>query len=81
MPSVNRLSGKVAKTPSSQSDPERYNFLDLQNAEPDLGVPTQDHAIATSNTTGQRVWVNLSENFQVDPTGNLIVQKIEAGTF
>lgn len=81
MPSINRLSGKVIKTPSTQADPERYNYLDLSNAEPDLGVPSMDHAVATSNTTGQRVWVNLSDNFQVDPTGNLIVQRIEAGTF
>lgn len=81
MPSINRLSGKVTKTPSTQADPERYNYLDLSNAEPDLGVPSRDQAIATSNTSGQRVWVNLSDNFQVDPTGNLIVQRIEAGTF
>lgn len=81
MPSINRLSGKVVKTPSSQADPERYSYIDLSNVEPDLGVPTQDRAIATSNTSGQRAWVNLSNDFQVDATGNLIVQRIEAGTF
>lgn len=81
MPNVNRLSGKVVKTPSTEADPERYAYLDLPNAEPDLGVPTMDNAIATSNTSGNRVWVNLSDNFQVDPTGNLIVNQIVAGTF
>ena len=81
MPSINRLSGKVEKTPSTQADPDRYEFLDLQNAEPDLGVPTTNNAIATSNTGGQRVWVNLSDNFEVDATGNLVVINIEAGTF
>lgn len=81
MPNINRLSGKVVKTPSTEADPDRYEFLDLANAEPDLGVPTMDNAISTSTSTGERVWVNLSDNFQVDPTGNLIVTQIVAGTF
>jgi hypothetical protein len=81
MPNINRLSGKVAKTPSTEADPDRYEFLDLGNAEPDLGVPTMDNAISTSTTTGERVWVNLSSNFQVDPNGNLIVIQVSAGTF
>ena len=81
MPNINRLSGKVAKTPSTEADPDRYDFLDLANAEPDLGVPTMDNAISASNTTGDRVWVNLSSDFEVDPSGNLIVTKIIAGTF
>lgn len=81
MPNINRLSGKVVKTPSTEADPDRYDFLDLANAEPDLGVPTMNNAIATSNTTGERVWVNLSSDFEVDISGNLIVKKITAGTF
>jgi hypothetical protein len=81
MPNINRLSGKVEKIPSSEADPERYDFLDLANAEPDLGVPTLNNAISTSNTNGERVWVNLSNNFVVDSTGNLIVTQIVAGTF
>jgi hypothetical protein len=81
MPNINRLSGKVVKIPSAEADPNRYDFLDLENAEPDLGVPTMDNAISTSTTTGQRVWVNLSPDFEVDPTGNLIVKQIIAGTF
>lgn len=81
MPNINRLSGKVEKTPSTQADPDRYEFLDLENAEPDLGVPTTNNAISTSDTSGQRIWVNLSDNFEVDATGNLVVINIEAGTF
>jgi hypothetical protein len=81
MPNINRLSGKVVKIPSAEADPDRYEFLDLPNAEPDLGVPTLNNAISTSNTNGQRVWVNLSDNFVVDVSGNLIVTKIVAGTF
>lgn len=81
MPNINRLSGKVVKTPSTEADPDRYDFLDLENAEPDLGVPTMDNAISTSTTTGERVWVNLSSDFEVDSSGNLIVKKVIAGTF
>lgn len=81
MPSISRLSGKVEKTPSTEADSDRYQFLDLENAEPDLGVPTTNNAISTSDTSGQRVWVNLSDNFEVDNTGNLVVTYIEAGTF
>ena len=81
MPNINRLSGKVVKTPSTEADPDRYDFIDLGNAEPDLGVPTMENAISTSTTTGRRVWVNLSPDFQVDSSGNLIVKQISAGTF
>jgi hypothetical protein len=78
---INRLSGKVAKTPSVEADPDRYDYINLSNVEPDLGVPTLNNAISTSNTEGKRVWVNLSDNFEVDSTSNLILIKIEAGTF
>lgn len=81
MPNINRLSGKVEKTPSTEADPDRYEFLDLSNAEADLGVPTMDNAISTSNTTGKRVWVNLSPDFEVDSTGNLVVKQVISGTF
>jgi hypothetical protein len=81
MPNINRLSGKVVKTPSDQADPDRYEFIDLSNTEPDLGIPSTNNAISTSNTNGERVWVNLSSDFEVDMMGNLIVKNIVAGTF
>lgn len=81
MPNINRLSGKVVKIPSTEVDPDRYQYLDLQNTEPDLGVPNINNAIVTSTVTGERVWVNLSGDFEVDPTSNLIVKRIDSGTF
>lgn len=81
MPNINRLSGKVEKTPSADADPDRYEYLDLQNAEPDLGVPQSNNAIISSSVNGDRVWVNLSSDFEVDGVGNLIVKRIESGTF
>ena len=52
------LSGRVKKTPSIQADPQRYEFLDLKNAEPDLGVATGNNYVLTSDTVGNRVWVD-----------------------
>lgn len=78
---INRISEKVIKTPSTEADPDRYEFLDLSNAEPDLGVPTMNNAISSSNTSGERSWINLSSNFEVDESSNLVITRIVAGTF
>jgi hypothetical protein len=56
MPKVGSLSGRVKKVPSTLADPNRYEFLDLQNAEPDLGVPSANGYVLTSNTDGNRTW-------------------------
>jgi hypothetical protein len=37
---------------------ERYDFLKLSEAEPDLGVPASNGFLLTSTTTGQRAWVS-----------------------
>ena len=52
------LSGRVKKTPSIQADPQRYEFLDLKNAEPDLGIAAGNNYVLTSDTVGNRVWVD-----------------------
>jgi hypothetical protein len=78
---INRISEKVIKTPSTEADPNRYEFLDLSNAEPDLGVPTMNNAISASDTSGDRSWINLSSDFEVDASSNLVIKQIVAGTF
>lgn len=52
------LSDRVRKVPSIDADPERYEFLDLGNAEPDLGVPLTDGQILKSLADGTRFWDN-----------------------
>jgi len=52
------ISGTVKKTPSANADPNRYTWLDLQNAEPDLGVPASNGSLFVSSTTGTRSWSN-----------------------
>jgi hypothetical protein len=53
------ISNKVKKTPSSQVSEDRYNFLQLSDAEPDLGIPAGNNYILSSNTFGQRSWLNI----------------------
>lgn len=51
------LSGKVKKIPSAQVTADRYEFLELAAAEPDLGVPYQNGYVLSSTTNGQREWI------------------------
>ena len=52
------VSGKIKKTPPSQVSPERYDFIELAETEPDLGVPSTDGYVLASTTDGIRQWVN-----------------------
>jgi hypothetical protein len=52
------ISGRVKKVPATNADPNRYNWLNLQNAEPDLGVPTSNGSFFTSDSNGNRSWSN-----------------------
>ena len=52
------VSGKVKKTPPSQVSPERYDFIELAETEPDLGVPTTDGYVLASAADGTRQWVD-----------------------
>jgi hypothetical protein len=53
------LSGRVKKVPATQADPDRYDFLELSQTEPDLGVPATNGQVLASTTTGTRSWVDL----------------------
>jgi hypothetical protein len=54
------LSGKIKKIPPSAVSPDRYNFLQLSEAEPDLGVPEATGYILSSDIAGNRTWINRS---------------------
>lgn len=55
------LSGRVKKTPSFLVDPSRYEFISLDQAEPDLGIPAKTNSVLVSSTVGSRSWTsNLS---------------------
>ena len=52
------ISGIVKKTPAANADPNRYAWLDLTNAEPDLGVPSSNGSLFISTVDGTRSWSN-----------------------
>jgi len=52
------LSGRVAKVPSANVSADRYEFIDLSETEPDLGLPTQSGWVLSSDVTGNRAWVD-----------------------
>jgi len=82
------ISGRVKKVPATNADPNRYNWLNLQNAEPDLGVPTSNGSFFTSDSNGNRSWSNtivvssnvatikslvVTETSNLGPVGNITI--------
>lgn len=71
------LSGKVKKVSSTEVSADRYNFLQLSEAEPDLGVPASSGYALVSADDGTRSWSDLSSLYvSVDGdtiNGNLVI--------
>ena len=66
-----RLSGRVKVVPPLEVGEGRYDFLELSEAEPNLGAPTGPaNAILASTPTGARYWA-AQEDFmgETGPTG------------
>lgn len=53
-------SGKVKKTPSSEVSSTRYDFIELAETEPDLGLPSTSGQVLSSDTSGNRTWVGVA---------------------
>lgn len=54
---VGLLSGRVKKIPATDVSPGRYEWIKLEETEPDLGVPEVDGSILVSTATGIRTWL------------------------
>jgi len=70
------LSGKVKKVAGDRLDPTRYQYLDLSQAEPDLGLPIANGSILISTNTGTRTWTQTLTNITLTSatvTNNLYV--------
>ena len=52
------ISGRVAKVPSANVSADRYEFLDISQAEPDLGLPPVSGYVLAANANGTRFWTN-----------------------
>jgi len=59
-------SGRVLKTPSTEVTADRYQYLGLNQAEPDLGVAASNGQVLTSSTTGTRSFVTADLQFIAD---------------
>jgi hypothetical protein len=68
MSNTRLLSGRAIKRTGLQLSTDRYDYLDLSNAEPDLGNPTVNGSVLVSTVTGQRSW---SDALTVSPSGTI----------
>ena len=57
---IKYLSGRVIKTPPTEVPADRYQWLKLNDTEPDLGVPSVSGYILQSDDIGIRSWVSPS---------------------
>jgi hypothetical protein len=69
------ISGKVKKLVGSELDSDRSSFLNLANAEPDLGLPNVDGSILVADIDGTRYW---SPSIRADVTGNIFLGSINS---
>ena len=60
-------SGKVKKIAPTAVSADRYNFIQLSETEPDLGVPAATGYVLTSDTTGTRSWVTAASTLETSP--------------
>lgn len=88
MHNIGLLSNRVKKVPALQTAavaPDRYQYLDLNNAEPDWGVPdttearnlgiNKDTGLAASAIDGTRKWIILGAGLVVDAENKLSVDE------
>ena len=81
---VELFSGRVKKVKPTKVSEQRYDFLKLSEAEPDLGVPeTSDSSdvkrLLLTDKDGTRYW---SDTLQIDNTGDLLATgEVQADKF
>ena len=64
------LSNRVKATPSEQLSPSRYQYVELNQAQPALGTPLTDKSVLLANIDGTTEWVP-----QDAITGNVVPNK------
>lgn len=57
------VSGKVKTSSYEDLDSTRFDFLDLSNAEPNLGLPENDGKFLAGNLDGTRFWTDPAVGF------------------
>jgi len=69
MRSIGLLSNRAKKNVGSDLAPERYEYLSLENAEPDFGFPAADDSLIGSNADGSRRFFTTDTGLSIDPSG------------
>ena len=54
------ISGRIAKVTSANVSADRYQFIGLAETEPDLGLPAVSGYVLSSDTSGNRIWVDAA---------------------
>lgn len=67
------LSGKIKKKTGTALTASRYNYLDVSETEPDLGIPTNNNSVLLSNTDGSRRWAAIPGVINLYQAGTLQV--------
>jgi hypothetical protein len=85
------FSGKIKKLSGDKLTVDRYDYLDISQAEPDLGLPQIDGSILVGTTSGVRTWLTTLTNIAlITPTitsatftgtvvGDLVVKLLRGG--
>jgi hypothetical protein len=55
------FSGRVKKKQGTSLSSDRYDYLDIGNAEPDLGLPAVDNSVLIGDLDGSRTWTDITE--------------------
>ena len=71
MNSIRLISGRVPVTDLGNLSADRYQFLALNQAEPNLGNSTNANDLLTLGTDGVRVWTNAVSVVSVSASGNI----------
>ena len=53
-------SGRIKKVLGDQLKSDRYSYLDLSNAEPDLGNPEVNESVLIGDINGSRTWTDIT---------------------
>jgi hypothetical protein len=80
MNSIRLLSGRVPVTDLANLTADRYQFLSVTQAEPNLGNGYSSTDVLTLGTNGVRVWANALSVASVSASGNITANIINANT-
>jgi hypothetical protein len=80
------LSGKVKTIPPTEVSAGRYEFIQLSETEPNLGVPGTDGYVLSSDTDGNRQWIAPGSafptiTFTTSSTNQVVVETIDASLY